>query len=347
MGFGTIVVLLGLAVWLARRFWLGYRRAEGGVVRLARGSESSAVVTLGTGLLRGLVKRQGVLAGEVPSTRIVLEDAPSASRLTAYTRATVLADGKAASSQQQVTVVPLCFPQVLTVRVAAGLIVSRGFPLSPMGILHISQTVRQTRAMPAGTALEVHTFFAPYSGGLLFSETDKGIEMTLRVQVRLPGDTKEAAPVWQGDTVILSRSPAPARRTGPPPVFESPSWDYQSRHVVAATTGLSYAAVSGDYNPHHLFWWSALPMGFSRPIAHGMWSLAASLNELTALGVVREGVFPLTVRCEFKKPLLMPATVTFGHRKLPMGETQFGIYDKNNVDPHVIGTVSQGELLPK
>lgn len=129
-----------------------------------------------------------------------------------------------------------------------------------------------------------------------------------------------------------------------------------------------YAAVSGDYNPHHLYWFTALPMGFSRPIAHGMWTLAAALSELAAHGVVDPNVFPQRVSCElrgsqerallvggsfivfcarrFKKPLFMPGAVTFGYRKEKDASVAFGVYDKTGASPHIMATWSrQGTLL--
>ncbi len=146
--------------------------------------------------------------------------------------------------------------------------------------------------------------------------------------------------MWEGDTVVLSRGAQLGRRGGPAPVFEKPAWERQSTHAVGAGTGLAYAAASGDYNPHHLYWWSALPMGFRRPIAHGMWTLSAALHELAALGAARDDRFPLRVSCDFKKPLLMPATVTFGFARRG-GVVHFGVYDKDNADPHLIGQLTQ------
>ena len=49
---------------------------------------------------------------------------------------------------------------------------------------------------------------------------------------------------------------------------------------------------------------------------------------------------PLRVSCDFKKPLLMPATVTFGFVRRN-GAVHFGVYDKNNTDPHLIGQLTQ------
>jgi acyl dehydratase len=44
-------------------------------------------------------------------------------------------------------------------------------------------------------------------------------------------------------------------------------------------------------------------LGLPGPVAHGMWSLARCLAEYGARG-------PLTVEAEFRKPVLLPATVT-------------------------------------
>jgi acyl dehydratase len=38
--------------------------------------------------------------------------------------------------------------------------------------------------------------------------------------------------------------------------------------------GRQYAALSGDYNPVHLWPWSAKLFGFKKPIANGMYSIA-------------------------------------------------------------------------
>jgi len=203
--------------------------------------------------------------------------------------------------------------------------------------VHIQQSITQHKTLPASGLYSVDVFFARYAGGLMYSETDKGIELTIRVTLT---DRRSKELLWEGDTVVVSRGAAPGKKGGPPPVFESPVWDQESKFVVDAKTGLRYAAASGDFNPHHLYWWSALPMGFSRPIAHGMYTLSAALHEMQAMGGAQMTSYPLRVSCDFKKPLLMPATVTFGFRKVERG-VQFGVYDKNNADPHLMGIVLQ------
>jgi len=44
--------------------------------------------------------------------------------------------------------------------------------------------------------------------------------------------------------------------------------------------GRAYARISGDWNPIHLWTWSAKLMGLQRPIIHGMHTLARACAEL-------------------------------------------------------------------
>lgn len=46
---------------------------------------------------------------------------------------------------------------------------------------------------------------------------------------------------------------------------------------VAADAGLVYAKLTGDWNPHHLYPWSARLLRYERPIAHGMWTLSRAI----------------------------------------------------------------------
>ena len=74
--------------------------------------------------------------------------------------------------------------------------------------------------------------------------------------------------------------------------------------------GREYAAVSGDHNPIHLYPLTAKAFGFPRQIAHGMWTKARCVAAL-------ENRLPDAVRVEveFKKPIFLPGTVTFGSRR--------------------------------
>lgn len=48
--------------------------------------------------------------------------------------------------------------------------------------------------------------------------------------------------------------------------------------AISKSMARSYAALSGDFNPIHLFTWSARLFGFKQPIIHGMWTKASVLS---------------------------------------------------------------------
>jgi acyl dehydratase len=99
--------------------------------------------------------------------------------------------------------------------------------------------------------------------------------------------------------------------------------------------GRRYASVSGDFNPIHVHPLTARLFGFPTAIAHGMWTAARCL---AALGSRLPGA--LTVQVEFKRPILLPATVVFA--EAATGETiAFGVRDAKRDTPHLNGLISR------
>lgn len=337
MWFFVLVVTLVFVYWR-------YFTYKPDTRKVVRSEKTNAVSLFARGLAVAVGKRQGLLSGPVSSVKVVLDVKTSPGMLEKYERATVFGKGKALSEVVEQNKyhmnVFVCYPQMLAIEEIASLVVDRGFPLSPLGVIHMRQTIVQHEAITIAGAYELQVFFARYPGGLLFNETDRGIELTVKA---LLSDKRSNRCVWEGESVLLSRRGGGGGDGGSKKAqqtFEKPQWDESSLHPVSSTTGLQYAAVSGDYNPHHLFWWSALPMGFSRPICHGMWTLASALHELFAVGGAQPDKFPLKIVCDFKKPLFQPSTITFGYKN-NTSEIAFGVYDKENKDPYIICTLKQ------
>jgi acyl dehydratase len=102
--------------------------------------------------------------------------------------------------------------------------------------------------------------------------------------------------------------------------------------------GRTYASVSGDRNPIHLYGITAKAFGFPRQIAHGMWSKARCLGAL-------DGRLPdaVTVEVAFKKPVLLPGTVAFGSTPArPRGtgrqrDHAFSLTNPKDGSPHLLG----------
>jgi acyl dehydratase len=76
--------------------------------------------------------------------------------------------------------------------------------------------------------------------------------------------------------------------------------------------------------------------GFQSAIAHGMWTKARCLAAL-------QERLPdaYTVEVAFKRPILLPATVTFAEAQAPNG-LAFGVRDKRKDTPHLDGRVTFG-----
>ena len=89
--------------------------------------------------------------------------------------------------------------------------------------------------------------------------------------------------------------------------------------------------MSGDRNPIHLYPLTAKAFGFPRQIAHGMWSLARCVAAI-------ENRLPdaVTVDVAFKKPILLPGTVAFGHEEAD-GRQTFALTRPKDGSPHLVG----------
>ena len=127
----------------------------------------------------------------------------------------------------------------------------------------------------------------------------RGRTLDVRLEARVGGEL-----VWECDSVYLSRGSGTedAPRGESPPAL--PGSAAVARWRLPEDLGRSYARVSGDVNPIHLHALGARAMGFSRPIAHGMFTYARTL---AALG--RTSLGPSSSRVWFTAPVLLPGTV--------------------------------------
>lgn len=189
---------------------------------------------------------------------------------------------------------PPTYPHVLAFGMSVRLMTDSGFPFPLVGLVHVANTIEQTRPLRVDEPLTQRVRVAdlrPHPKGRQFdvvTETSAGDEV-----------------VWREWSTYLRRGgsdDAEARGERlPEPVGEpAASWPLD------AGLGRRYARVSGDRNPIHLNPLTAKAFGFPRTIAHGMWSKARCLAAL-------EGRIPdaCTIRTEFRKPVLLPSTVEF------------------------------------
>lgn len=207
--------------------------------------------------------------------------------------------GDAAGSQ-----LPATYPFVLAMPLHLKLLVSDAFTFPILGLVHLRNQITQHRPIESAAALDIRCDLLPPVA------VKRGYEFALVTRVSVGG-----ALVWECESVMLSR----AREAGKDKPLQSglaalpgtiPEMADNSGEVwsIPEAAGRSYARVSGDWNPIHLFASSARLFGFSSAIVHGMWTKAACLASLEK-GRALPDSFRLSV--EFKRPLLLPSTVRF------------------------------------
>lgn len=191
---------------------------------------------------------------------------------------------------------PVTYPHMAAFGLQMALMVDTAFPFAPMGLVHLRNSITQHRPITVTETYDVAVRAAdlrPHPKGTLID-----VLSTARV-----GDEV----VWEETMTLLRRGGgrgpevAAAPLEGVEPPAGTTTW-----HLDAGL-GRRYGAVSGDRNPIHMSRLSAKAFGFPRQIAHGMWTKARALAAV-------ENRLPdaYTVVAEFRRPILLPATVMLG-----------------------------------
>lgn len=216
---------------------------------------------------------------------------------------------------------PPTYPHMLTFGMSVRLMTDSGFPFSLVGLVHVANTITQTRPLLVSDELDLRVRvenLRPHPKGKQFdvvSEASVGEDVVWR----------------EASTYLRQGKPdetAEREQHGPEIEAGHPNAEWR----VPGDLGRSYAAVSGDRNPIHVNRLAAKAFGFPRTIAHGMWSKARCLAAF-------EGRLPgaLTVAVAFRKPLLLPSTVEFTGTSGPEGH-DFALHSRSG-KPHLLGTV--------
>ena len=196
------------------------------------------------------------------------------------------------------------------------------FPFGAVGLVHVENAIVQHRPVGLGERLSMRvraTALAPHQRGRAFtivSEARAGDEL-----------------VWAGESTILRREGDGGGERRPPAADAPPDPPPVVQWRLPGDLGRRYAAVSGDRNPIHMHDVPAKLLGFPRTIAHGMWTKARCLAAL-------ENRLPASfgVRARFRKPVLLPSTVTFGSVE-DDGATRFAVRAARDGAPHLDGRV--------
>ncbi|XP_052280150.1 3-hydroxyacyl-thioester dehydratase X-like isoform X2 [Dreissena polymorpha] len=237
-------------------------------------------------------------------------------------------------------VIPVCYAETIFMPVLMTLVSSDKFCLSPLGLIHIKQEIWQHDALEKflNKELFAEAYVTQYRQG------ERGVEVD--VKMRLMASRQFC--VWKSVMTCLSRSSTRGQRSKEKEKKDfsaenSYRYQYSDYVDVSGDCGLSYAKLSGDWNPHHLYTWSAWLLGYKRPIAHGMWTLSRALavvekNELSPLSD------KLHVTCEFKRPVFMPGRMRVQHDDLASKDYPGGckilVQNAETDEPQLVASIS-------
>ncbi|UYM04870.1 MaoC family dehydratase [Solicola gregarius] len=265
------------------------------------------------------------VVGNLPGVRHADGDVPDVT----LTREQITTDGANLAAYADVcgfglrNELPATYPHLAAFGLQLMLMTDTSFPFAPMGAVHLTNSITQYFPLEVGEsyAMSVHaTNLRPHPRGRL-------VDLVSRATV-------DGTLVWEETSSYLSRGARDESASADSPVdgLEAPAGT--ARWRLGGDLGRRYGAVSGDRNPIHLYRLSAKALGFPRQIAHGMWTKARCL---AALGSALPRAYRVDV--EFKKPILLPGTVSFG-ADLGERETSFGVTGSKKPITHLVGRVT-------
>ena len=218
---------------------------------------------------------------------------------------------------------PASYLHILGFPLAMSLMTDGAFPFGVIGLVHVANRIEHVRPVALGEtpSLRVHAED--------LRAHPKGRQFDVVAIATVGGER-----VWEGRSTYLrvgggggegKDDNKPTDRAAPP--APEAIW------AIPSDIGRRYGAVSGDRNPIHLHNVSAKLFGMPRAIAHGMWLKARVLAALQPELPAR-----FTAEVRFKRPVLLPARVTFSTDKTADGRA-FVLHDAKRGIPHLEGHV--------
>jgi acyl dehydratase len=226
-------------------------------------------------------------------------------------------------------VLPPLYPHFAAFGLHLSLLTAPSFPFAPMGIVHLRNRLVHRRPLGVDEKYDLSV----RAGSLRPHPKGQLIDLTTTASVGGQAVWEETMTIFNRGRDGTGEEGEEAARSALDGVEAPPS---AMQWKLSGDLGRRFAAISGDRNPIHLHPLTAKPFGFPSNIAHGMWTqsrgLAALVNRLP-------GAFQ--VDAEFRKPVLLPSTVSFGFTSGGLPIT-FGL--KNAKKPaivHLVGRVTE------
>jgi len=220
--------------------------------------------------------------------------------------------------------VPITYPHVLAMPLHLRIMANERFPLRPMGLIHLSNTIAMPGELRAGQSLDLVVVARNYR------KTDAGLLFDMDTEISAGGRA-----VWRETCVFMSRWPDSAQRAGgrPPRPPKAPKdASVLAELNVGLGTAWEYARVSSDFNPIHLNDRAARFFGLRGAISHGMWSLARSLAARPSTPPNGES----RLETQFLTPVQLPAKVSVKEWTEEGGATKRAMCDVRTGRVHMV-----------
>jgi acyl dehydratase len=233
-------------------------------------------------LLRALFKRPRGTAAHLPVVRSSYTiDSIDRAQLRAYNAALGFAPDA----------LPVTFHYLLAQRAQLATMLGAAFPFRIPGMIHVSNDLVEHRVPDAHRPLVIHTTAE--------TKPPEPLGAVHVIVTTVAGQDGQPVFTCSSDYLAVRGQRAAKANKGHhadvhPPVLAS--WELD------AASGRRYAAISGDWNPIHLWRWSARLMGMRTPNIHGMHTVAkacALLEATTARRIV-------SISARFKAPIPLP-----------------------------------------
>lgn len=198
--------------------------------------------------------------------------------------------------------VPLTYLYLLAQRAQLATMLDCAIPFRIVGLIHVSNDLAmQCEVCTDAPLVLVTTLSMPEPGA------NGAIECVLETVA-----SADATTVFTCTSrYLIKRGQRGKHSTALPSA--APMGDVAAKWIVAADAGRRYAALSGDWNPIHLWPWSARLMGMHAPIIHGMETMArvcAAFEQSTD----RRST---SLACRFKRAVPLGATATLMACEVP------------------------------
>ena len=223
---------------------------------------------------------------------------------------------------------PILYPQVLATPLFLDLMTRPGFPLPLLGLVHVRNDVEQQRPLRVDETFDLSIRIGEGR------QVKAGFEFDLIMEAA----PVESEPVWRATMTVIHRSKQAAPKGGSKGKPAAAAVDGRLSQYFALSapedTGRRYAKVSQDYNPIHLYGFTAKLFGFPRAIGHGLWSAARCL----ALLQDQLPGAPRSYSVQFKQPLLLPGRAALRYA-VEQGTVDFALLSASSDKVHLSGTL--------